>query len=489
MAEQEGLTVRKADNFSEWYTQVTEKAELSDIRYNVKGFVVFRPWAVMSMELMYDLLEIDLKAKGHRPVWFPALIPESNFHKEAEHIKGFAAEVFWVTEAGSQKEKLEEPLALRPTSETAMYGMYSLWIRSWRDLPLKLYQRAQVWRYEGKATRPFIRSREFYWIESHDVFATREEAEAQVKEDMDTTEQVMHRKYCVPFLFFQRPEHDKFAGAIHTYASDTIMPDGRVLQLPSTHLLSQDFAKGFDVKYKDKDGADHFAWQTCYGPAVSRIFAAVIALHGDDKGLVMPPQIAPMQIVIVPIFKEENREVVMKEASALKSELERRGGFRVELDGRDEYTPGWKFNYWELRGVPLRIEIGPRDIESKQVVFVRRDNREKKFVPRGKVIVAAKASLRETQRALLKAADKFFKGNLHKAGTMQALKKTLREKGGLVKINWCGGVDCADLIRAETDGGVIRGTLLGENSKPAEGAKCVYCKKEATQNVYAGRQY
>jgi prolyl-tRNA synthetase len=443
----------------------------------------------MSMELMYDLLEAEMKAKGHRPVWFPAVIPESNFKKEADHIKGFAAETFWVTEAGSNHEKLEEPLALRPTSETAMYGMYSLWIRSWRDLPLKLYQRGQVWRYEGKATRPFIRSREFYWIEGHDVFATREEAEAQVKEDMDTTEKVMHQRFCVPFLFFQRPEHDKFAGAIHTYAADTVMPDGRVLQLPSTHLLNQDFAKGFDVKFKDKDGIDHFAWQTCYGPAVSRIFAAVISHHGDDRGLVMPPAIAPVQIVIVPIFNEQTKVRVLNEAMDLKKELENRGQFRVDLDKRDEYTPGWKFNYWELRGVPLRIEIGPRDIDAGHVVFVRRDNAQNTTVTRKKAVVQAKASLRATQRELLKKADKAFKSQMHKAGSLQSLKRILREEGGIVRVNWCGSPDCADLIRAQTDGGVIRGTLHGKDEKCEEGGKCVYCKKDATQVVYVGRQY
>ncbi|MFH1623119.1 MAG: proline--tRNA ligase [Candidatus Aenigmatarchaeota archaeon] len=489
MAEEEGLTAKKADNFSEWYTQVVEKAELSDIRYNVKGFVVFRPWSVMAMELMYDALEAELQAKGHKPVWFPAVIPESNFRKEADHVKGFAAEVFWITEAGSQNEKLEERLALRPTSETAMYGMYALWVRSWRDLPLKLYQRCQVWRYEGKATRPFIRGREFYWIESHDVFATRGEAEAQVREDMGTTRATVHDKFGVPFLFFQRPEHDKFAGAIHTYAADTIMPDGRVLQLPSTHLLSQDFAKSFGVKFMDRDEKEQYAWQTCYGPAVSRIFAAVVSVHGDDRGLVMPPDIAPVQIIIVPIYGDDNRAAVLEKAAEIKADLEKRGSFRVELDDREGYTPGWKFNQWELKGVPLRIEIGPRDIEQKQVVLVRRDTAEKKAVPMAKVFIHAKAALRDTQRGLVRLADKRFKRSIYKAATMQGLKSILRERGGLVKVTWCGGTECADMIRAETDGGTIRGTLFGEAQPDMAGKKCIYCKKNAVQEVYVARQY
>jgi len=490
MAEEEGLTVKKSENFSEWYTQVVEKAELSDIRYNVKGFIVFRPWSVMSMELMYDLLEAELRAKGHVPVWFPAVIPESNFTKEAEHVKGFSAQVFWITEAGTPAEKLEERLALRPTSETAMYNMYATWIRSWRDLPMKLYQRCQVWRYEGKATRPFIRSREFYWIESHNVFATEDEMMAQVREDMEITEAVVHKRYAVPFLFFQRPQHDKFPGAVNTYAADTMMPDGRALQLPSTHALGQNFSKVFDIKFVDKDKNDQYAWQTCFGPAVSRILAAVVSLHGDDRGLVMPPEIAPVQIIIVPIFDDSSKEKVLKEAESVKAKLEKQkqNQFRVELDARDEYTPGWKYNYWELKGVPLRVEIGPQDVEKRQVVFVRRDTGEKKDVPESKLAVAAKATLRDVQRSLLKKADNDFKKSIFKANTMHGLKKILRERGGFVRVHWCGNVECADYIKAETDGGVIRGTLFGDTTKHEKG-RCVHCKKETDNVVYVAKQY
>jgi len=485
MSEQEGITVKKDENFSEWYTQVVEKAELSDIRYNVKGFIVFRPWSVMSMELMYDYLEKELQSKGHRPVWFPAVIPESNFKKEEDHVEGFSAEVFWVTEAGSDNKKLEERLALRPTSETAMYKMYSTWIRGWRDLPLKLYQRCQVWRYEGKATRPFIRSREFHWIEAHDVFATREEAESQVREDMEISENVLHGKYAIPFLFFKRPEHDKFPGAESTYAADTIMPDGKALQLPSTHMLGENFSRAFDIKYTDSEGNEKYAWQTCYGPAVSRIFAAVISLHGDDKGLVMPPNISPVQIVIIPIYDDKTKVSVLDEARKIEAKLKKH--FRVELDDRDEYTPGWKFNHWELKGVPLRIEIGPRDITKGEVVFVRRDTKEKENVKKSKSYVKSKSLLKRIQKNLRKKSDKYLKGNIHKAGTMKSLKKILREKGGFVKINWCGSEECADYIKAETDGGTIRGTRFDKEEKKK--GKCLYCKKETDNIVYVARQY
>ncbi len=265
MSNDRGLTVTKSENFSQWYSQVVQKAELADLRYNVKGFVVFRPWAVHLMNKMFHLLENELQQKDHQPILFPALIPESNFKTEAEHVQGFLPEVFWVTEAGSGGEKLAERLALRPTSETAMYPLFALWIRSWRDLPFKTYQRGQVWRYEGKATRPFIRGREFYWVEAHNAFETLNAAKNQVHEDLETTESVIHQEYAIPFLFFQRPEHDKFAGAVHTYAADTLMPDGRVLQLPSTHLLGQNFAKAFNITFIDKQGEPKHVWQTCYG--------------------------------------------------------------------------------------------------------------------------------------------------------------------------------------------------------------------------------
>jgi len=483
----QGLTVKKSEDFSEWYTQVVQKAELADIRYNVKGFVVFRPWSVQIMNKMFQLLERELDRKGHQPILFPALIPESNFKKEAEHVRGFLPEVFWVTEVGGAGEGLEERLALRPTSETAMYQMFSLWIRSWRDLPFKVYQRCQVWRYEGKATRPFIRSREFYWIEAHDAFATREEAEAQVREDMDTTENAVHGGYAVPFLFFQRPEHDKFAGAIHTYAADTLMPDGRVLQLPSTHLLGQNFAKSFDVKFVDRAGLTEHVWQTCYGPAVSRIIAAVISIHGDDKGLVLPPKIAPIQTIIIPILISKKDKVAVTEKCREVEKSLTEAEILVKVDEDREHTAGWKFNYWELKGVPLRIEVGPRDIRNGQVVLVRRDTGEKNFVKDGEVAVRVKEALENIHRNLNEKAEAFLKSHIYDATSFDELKKILEKKGGLVRINWCGREECAEEIKSETGGGVIRGTLLGMEEPPL--ANCIKCSNGATQIVYISKQY
>ena len=487
MSKDKGVTVKKSEDFSQWYTQIVQKAELADIRYNVKGFIVFRPWSVHIMNKMFQYLERELERKGHQPTLFPALIPESNFKKEAEHVQGFLPEVFWVTEVGGSGDKVEERLALRPTSETAMYLMFALWIRSWRDLPFKIYQRCQVWRYEGKATRPFVRGREFYWIEAHNAFSTLGEAVKQVQEDMDTTEKVIHKECAVPFLFFQRPEHDKFAGAIHTYAADTLMPDGKALQLPSTHLLGQNFSKPFEIKFTDRVGETRYVWQTCYGPAVSRIVAAVISIHGDDKGLIIPPRIAPLQVIIIPIITSgKSVEVITKKCGDVKNSLEK-VGILTKVDDDREHTPGWKFNHWELKGVPLRIEIGPRDVQRGQVVIVRRDLGKKQSINDGEVTEKTKETLEDVQIKKIEKADKFLLDRIYEARYYEELHKFLASKGGFVRINWCGLEQCAQEMKNETNGGVIRGTLFGKSEVPKGG--CIRCGKAATQVVYISRQY
>ena len=480
-----GITVKKSENFSEWYTQVLKKAELADIRFNVKGFLVHMPWSVGAMKLMYRAFEEELEKSGHQPLMLPSVIPESNFEREKKHAK-FKAEVFWITEVGSEKRKLEERLALRPTSETAFYQMYSLWVRSWRDLPMKRYQSCQVWRHETKATRPFIRGREFWWIEAHDAFATREEAEAQVKEDAEITERVMHKLFGIPFLFFQRPEHDKFQGAVHTYAADTVMPDGKVLQLPSTHFLGQNFAKAFDIKFVDEDGEEKHVWQTCYGPAIWRIFGAIVAIHGDDKGLILPPEVAPIQVVVIPIFFKGKEQVVLKKAKSIERAIVN-GGVRAKVDEVEEHTPGWKYNYWELKGTPLRIEIGPRDVEKGQVILVRRDTGDKMTVKGEELLEKIRKVLVDIQGNLMRRADESFKMKISEAKNVKELKNWLEKKGGLVRVNWCGEEECADLIKSETGGGEIKGTLFGKEEKPS--GKCIRCENKAKQVVYIGKTF
>ncbi|MBI5226987.1 proline--tRNA ligase [Candidatus Micrarchaeota archaeon] len=481
-------------NFSEWYNTIIKEAQLCDLRYGIKGFVVFMPWAVMTMNKMYGMYERSLEVRGHVPALFPALIPESYFMRESDHVKGFVPEVFWVTEAGGNKT--EEKYAMRPTSETAMYTMYALWIHGMTDLPLKIYQRCQVWRHETKATKPFIRSREFHWIEAHDCFATREGAMAQVKEDMAMAEEVIHGQYCVPFIFFKRPQWDKFAGAEDTYAADALMPDGRTLQLPSTHMLGQHFSKAFDIKYTDASGKDEYVWQTCYGPAISRIYAAVIATHGDDKGLILPFDLAPLQIVIVPIIKPETKDSVLANCEEIKNFLVKQN-LTVKIDD-SERTPGFKFNEWEMKGVPIRLELGMRDIESNSVILVRRDNGQKTKVstldPK-LLIEKIEESANNMRLELKKKADEWFEKKLATAETMDELSKKL-ETSGFIQVPFCTdqmeGEKCADLVREKAQAN-MRGSIFESKEKPdsakPKGKKCIACQKPAAIYLYAARQY
>ncbi len=475
-----GISAKKNENFSEWYTEVVQKCELADIRYNVKGFLVFQPWSVLCMENMYKYLEKVLQKKGHKPYWFPTVIPEKNFKIEGEHVKGFTPEVFWITEAG--KDKLEEKLALRPTSETAFYQMFSLWIRSYKDLPFKTYQRANVFRYETKATRPFLRSREFHWIEAHCAHRSLESAEKQVHEDMETTKEVIHNIFGLPFIFFERPSWDKFPGAYRTFAADVLNPDGRVIQQPSTHILNQDFSRGFDVKFKNKDGKEEYCWITCYGPAVSRIFASVAIVHGDDKGLRFPWKIAPVQVMIVPIKADER---INKKANELKERISEFAS--VEIDN-SEKSAGEKFNYWEMKGVPLRIDLGPRDIESKKITIFRRDINKKDLIDEKNLINYIKKTSEEIDKNLIKQADSLFDSRIKDAKNKVEIKKII-DSGSIARINFCSidksGISCAELIEKET-GAKVRGTKL-EKERPA--GKCIICNKPAKEVVYVARDY
>jgi prolyl-tRNA synthetase len=475
-----GISVKKKDNFSEWYSEVVQKCELADLRYNVKGFLVFQPWAVLAMEKMYGVLEGVMRRKGHKPYWFPTVIPESNFKIEGDHVKGFTPEVFWVTEAGNAK--LTEKMALRPTSETAFYQMFSLWIRSYKDLPFKTYQRANVFRYETKATRPFLRSREFHWVEGHCAHSTKEEAMGQVREDMETVKEVLHDNFGLPFIFFDRPAWDRFAGAEKTFAADVLNPDGRVVQQPSTHLLSQGFSKGFNVMFKDKDGKDKYPWITCFGPAISRIFASVIIVHGDDKGLRFPWKIAPLNVVIVPI--KEDMEII-KKAEKLRDEIQKITS--VEIDNSDK-SAGEKFNYWEMKGVPVRIDLGLKDIEKKKLTVFRRDIDKKEVIDEKDIIKYLKEVEKESGENLTKQADKIFEGLVKSAKSKDEVKKII-EKGGIARCMFCTiereGEKCAEIIEKET-GAEVRGTNL--EVEEAKGS-CVVCGKEAKKVVYVARAY
>jgi len=477
---QEGLTVKK-ENFSEWYTQVLEKAEVTDIRNKVKGFIVIRPWGTMAIENMYQLYEKEMQKKGHKPTFFPTVIPEKNFKKEASHVKGFSPDVFWL-----EKIKGEDKLALRPTSETSMYEMYAIWIRSHRDLPLKIYQRANIFRYETKATRPLIRAREFLWIEGHDCFATEKEAHAQVQEDIQITEKVMRQQFGIPSLPMKRPNWDHFPGSVYSIASDVLMPDSKLIQQPSTHFLGQKFAKAFNIKFKDQQGKQDYVWQTCYGPAPSRMLASVIALHGDDKGLVLPFCISPIQVVIVPIFDKKNKKKILKESQKIAEKITFLG-IKTEVDS-SEKRPGEKYHEWELKGVPFRLEIGEKELKSKNLILFTRDTEKKekmKISNLGKLQKLGK----EFDKRLLTKADNLMKGKIINCKTKAEIKKALENKK-IVRTNFCSiekqGTKCAEYVEKEL-GAEVRGTRADKKETPT--GKCAICNSKADVVVYIGKSY
>lgn len=480
-----GITVKKDEDFSEWFTQLMQKAELADVRYKIKGFPVYREWSTISMKKMLRMMEDTLERKGHLPLTFPVVIPESLLITESEHVEGFTPEVFWITEHGSG-EKFEEKMALRPTSETAFYSMYSLWIRSYKDLPFKRYQTGTVYRHETKMTRPFFRTREIHWIEAHDAFATEQEAINQVKEDMETTYEVLHDKLAIPHIFFKRPEWDKFPGAESTFAADALMGSGKVLQLPSTHLLGQKFSKPFNVKFTDEKGDEQYAYITCYGPAHSRIYGAMIALHGDDKGLILPWDVAPLQIAIVPIIFDDSKDKVIKKCSEIKEKLK---DYSVKLDDREDYSAGHKFNEWELKGVPIRIELGPKDLEKKMVTIFRRDLNKKTQIKETDLLKEVQKIAKEFTKNLLEKTAADFEKSLVNAKTVDEVKKAISENK-IVRCGFCStgkeGSACAEVIEKEA-GADVRGTRFDKKEKP-EG-KCVACGKKATEIVYIAKSY
>lgn len=476
------FNISKKDNFSEWYSEILNKAEITDLRYGVKGFVVIRPWGAKIIEKMYRIYESALRVTGHDPAIFPVIIPEENFKKESSHVEGFTPEVFWL-----EGHSGEDRLALRPTSETAFYQMYNLWIRSYRDLPLKIYQRANVFRYETKATRPLIRSREFYWIEAHDAFATKEEAEEQVQEDIAMTESVMHKIFGVPFLPMKRPLWDKFAGAEYTVGSDSILPDGKIIQQPSTHLLGQHFSKAFDVKFVDEKEKEHYVYQTCYGPAISRILASVISIHGDDNGLVLPYSISPVQVVIVPILKGKNDEGVILESQKMR-EVFFASNIDCDIDLSDK-RPGEKFFYWEMKGVPFRIELGEKEIESGELTVFIRDTKEKVKIKVENLVEDIKNLGAEFDSRLIVRADEFFSDKVLDCKNKSDVKKAL-DLGKIAKFNFCSvekeGASCAEFIEKELSARVM-GTRADKIEKAS--GKCVFCGKKANSVVYAGKSY
>lgn len=476
-----GITVKKTEDFSEWYTQVVLKSGLADYA-PVKGCMIFREHSYAIWEKIQEIFDKKIKATGHRNVYFPLFIPESFLKKEAEHFQGFVPEVAWVTVGGDSQ--LEERLAIRPTSETIIYAAYSKWVRSWRDLPIKQNQWCSVVRWETKATKLFLRTREFLWQEGHTAHATKEEADHEVMEILDDYKDLMESYLAVPVLAGKKTENEKFAGALYTTTLEAMMPDGRALQMGTSHNLGQHFSKVFGITFLDESEKECYPWQTSWGMS-TRVIGALVMIHSDDKGLVLPPKIAPVQVVIVPIsYKDADSDVISSKAKELLQELQKKNVATV-LDDRAEYTPGWKFNEWELKGVPIRIEIGPRDVKQKQVMIARRDNHAKLAVKEETVASKVLELLNEIQNSLFDKAKKLLEENTAAVSNYDEFKEVLKERGGFIKASWCAGSKCEEKIKEET-GATIR-LIPFEKEKPA--SNCVYCNGEAKEVVYFARSY
>jgi prolyl-tRNA synthetase len=481
MSKEIGITVKKADDLSEWYTQVVTKSELADYSV-IKGFMVLRPYGYSLWEKIREFLDRRLRETNHSNAYFPLFIPESYLKREADHFKGFTPQVFWVTHAG--EDELSERLAVRPTSETIVNETYSKWVRSWRDLPLLINLWNTVLRAEITATRPFIRTSEFMWQEGHTVHATEADAEKEVMMILEFYRELIEGQMAVPVLLGYKSDSERFVGAKYTTTLEAMMPDGKAMQMGTSHHLGQNFAKPFEIKYLGQDEETHYAWTTSWGVSW-RMIGALIMLHGDDRGLVLPPRIAPIQVVIVPIlYKTGDSKAITDKANKL-GELLGKSGIAVRVDSREQYTPGWKFNEWELKGVPLRIEVGPRDLEKHQATLVRRDTSAKETVNDDAVVTEVGRLLDDIQRNLLKRAKSSLDASISESKNYDQFKKMISEHGGFIKASWCGEGDCEQTIKADT-GATIR-TLPLTNDKPSSG--CVRCGKPGIKVAYFARSY
>jgi prolyl-tRNA synthetase len=469
----------RSENYSEWYNQLVQKAELADYA-PVRGCMVVRPYGWALWENMQQALDSRFKATGHVNAAFPLLIPMSFMEKEQEHVEGFSPELAVVTIGGG--EKLEEPLIVRPTSETIIGYMYSKWIKSYRDLPVLINQWGNVVRWELR-TRLFLRTLEFYWQEGHTAHATLEEAEEETLRMLNVYADFAISDAAVPVIPGLKSEKEKFAGAVRSYSIESMMGDTRALQAGTSHFLGQNFARAFDIQFLDRNNTLQYAWTTSWGLS-TRMIGAVIMTHGDDQGLILPPKLAPTQIVIVPIYKNEAEQVaVMEVVERVEKELQ---GFRVHVDRRSELTPGFKFNDWELRGVPLRIEIGPKDVAKGTVAFARRDlpgKPGKSFVSQDQLSAQVGEVLEKIQTALYERALKFRQENTYEPENYEEFKEALKK--GWVFSWWCGSVECEAKVKEDTKAT----TRCIPLDQPEGEGRCLVCGRRATSKVYFARAY
>jgi prolyl-tRNA synthetase len=473
------ITPQSVD-FGRWYIDVVRRAELADYS-PVKGCMVIRPYGYAIWELIQQGLDRRFKETGHVNAYFPLFIPESLLNKEAEHVEGFAPQVAWVTHGGT--EELEERLVVRPTSETIIGTMYAKWVQSWRDLPILINQWANVVRWE-KVTRLFLRTTEFLWQEGHTAHETAEEAEEETRKMLAVYKDFAESDLAMPVVDGQKTESEKFAGAERTYSIEALMRDGRALQAGTSHNLGQNFAKVFDIKFQARDKSVQYVYGTSWGVS-TRMIGGVIMTHGDDGGLILPPKVAPYQVVMVPIPRGNWKETVLPKAQEIRRELMARG-IRVFLDDRDTQTPGWKFNEWELRGVPLRLEIGPKDLEKSQVVLARRDTREKAAAPMEGLAAHIEQLLATIQQALLDRARQFRDEHTSETDSYDEFKQTMEGRPGFVVAPWCGSAPCEAAIKTETQA-TIRNIPF--SSRPAEGKACLKCGQAATVHAWFAKSY
>lgn len=466
-----GITVKKADDMPEWYSEVVVKAELADYA-PIKGFMIIRPQAYAMWESIQDYFNGRMRKLGVKNAYFPLLIPESFFKKEAQHAEGFAPELAWV----EQKDEDGERVAIRPTSETIMYDSYSKWIRSYRDLPLRINQWCNVLRWEVKQTKPFLRTREFLWQEGHNVYETQEEAAKEVEVIIKEYQKLVEELLAIPVLVGKKTQAETFAGADYTLTIEAFMPDGKALQCGTSHMLGQGFSKAFGISFLGRDEKRQVPWQISWGFS-TRLIGAIVMVHGDDKGLVIPPKVADNQVVIVPIIFGKGKE--LEEGKKLQKELSQ---FNPIYDDRDEYSSGWKFNEWELKGIPLRVEIGPKDIEKKQIVVVRRDTGEKIVVPRKDAAKKVKDILDQMQKDMFAKAKQQLDDAIVEVKSWEEFEKAIKDKK-LAKLDWCNTVECEEQIKDKT----------GATSRCMEKAKvsgtCLHCGKENKVRIYFSKSY
>ncbi|KON32848.1 MAG: proline--tRNA ligase [miscellaneous Crenarchaeota group-6 archaeon AD8-1] len=470
-----GVTVKKSENFSEWYVDVVLNAP-------IKGCMIFKAQSYAIWEKIQEVFNKKIKSTGHQNVYFPMFIPESFLKKEVEHFEGFVPEVAWVTHGGDTI--LEEKLAIRPTSETIIYSTFAKWIRSWRDLPIKINQWCNIVRWETKATKPFLRTREFLWQEGHTVHKTSEEANKEVLDILDEYRDIMEQYLAIPVLLGVKTDSEKFAGALYTTTLEAMMPDGKALQMGTSHNLGQNFAKVFNIEYIGEDKKSHLVWQTSWGIS-TRLIGALVMVHGDNKGLVIPPKVASTKVVIVPItYKKGDSSAIIQKSKEIFKKLKKQNITTI-LDDRKEYTPGWKFHEWELKGVPIRIEIGPRDLQKNQITLARRDTLQKSDVKMEDTVAAITSLLDDIQDNLFKKAKERLKEKTILVDNYSDFRDALKEKGGFIKAAWCGNSDCEKRIKVET-GATIR---LKPLTKELSSNNCICCNENSEEIVYFARSY